>query len=261
MKRERKILFFAWMLSLIFGSLHADQDELGFTPYKGIYGSFSISDDREGATQVMLHGGYKYKLLDNSNFYFAYSVDMFWDVEEVSSPFYDINHNPELFWQTTKRWLPFFTKYLTYTKVGYEHISNGVDNTSTGKNGVVDRSRSINNLNTEFDITLSEHWKVTPKIWWFFSVDDNHDVEDYYGNIDVRVEYKNNDFIYGANLRGNPKTGYGRVLLDFSLPATWPVKNSNMYYYVQYFNGYGESLLDYNRYVQTVRIGLMLARK
>lgn len=93
-----------------------------------------------------------------------------WDIEEKSSSGYDINHNPEIFLQTTKRRLPFFRKNLTYTKEG-------------------------------------------------------------------------------------------RVLLDFSCPATWPVKNGNMYYYIQYFNGYGESLLDYNKYVQSVRIGLMLARK
>jgi len=261
MNKKLKSLFFLSILSFISVTLCANQDKLGFTPYKGIYCGVSIPNKKYSSTHIMLQGGFKYEVFDNSNFYFAYSLAMFWDVKDKSSPFYDINHNPELFWQTSKQWLPFFTKYLTYTKAGYEHISNGVDDISTGKNGIINRSRSINKINFEFDITLNKHWKISPKIWYLISTGDNKDMKDYYGNSDIRVEYKNNDFIYGVSLKGSHKTGKGRVLFDLSFPATWPVKNSNMYYYVQYFNGYGESLLDYDKYVQSVRIGLMLALK
>ena len=262
MKGKVKILNLGFIFCLMPVMLCSDSvDELGVTSYKGIYGTLRVPDSTHEKTQIMLHGGFKYEIFDNSNLYFSYRVKMFWDILEKSSPFYDINHNPELFWQTTKKWLPFWKKHLTFTKVGYEHLSNGVDNTSTGEHGMIKRSRSLNNINAEFDFTLDEHWKISPKIYTLFSIKDNPDIRDYYGNADVRIQYKRYNFIYGANIRGNPKTGKGRVLLDFSTPATWPIKNSNMFYYAEYFNGYGESLLDYDKHIESFRIGMMLSRK
>jgi phospholipase A1 len=46
----------------------------------------------------------------------------------------------------------------------------------------------------------------------------------------------------------------GSVNLGWSFPLTRKMKG-----YVQYFNGYGESLIDYNRYQERFGIGIKLS--
>ncbi len=58
-------------------------------------------------------------------------------------------------------------------------------------------------------------------------------------------------------LRGNPASGRGAIELVYSAPAPFS-GDAFMMFYV--WNGYGESLIDYNRSVTRVGIGLMLAR-
>lgn len=51
--KKIRLLFFMSILSFMSSTIHADQDELGFTPYNGIYGTFSVPDEKDGTTQIM----------------------------------------------------------------------------------------------------------------------------------------------------------------------------------------------------------------
>ncbi len=74
------------------------------------------------------------------------------------------------------------------------------------------------------------------------------------GNGEISVEYQNgrSDFILTGrnNLRSSPN--YGAIQLDYIYLLH---KQFNLY--VQYFSGYGESLIDYNRYNERIGAGVM----
>ena len=84
--------------------------------------------------------------------------------------------------------------------------------------------------------------------------DDNPDIDKYMGHFELTSIYQwdeqNFSFMLRNNLRSENK---GAVQLDWSFPMGSRFKG-----YVQYFNGYGESLIDYNHTVQRFGFGILL---
>ena len=71
---------------------------------------------------------------------------------------------------------------------------------------------------------------------------------------ELRFGYKMGEYNLGMMLRNNLRSeNRGAVQLDWSFPI-----NNRFRGYVQYFNGYGESLIDYNDSVNRLSIGIML---
>ena len=63
-------------------------------------------------------------------------------------------------------------------------------------------------------------------------------------------------------LRNNLRSdNFGAVQLDWSIPLSIINKElgDKFSFYIQYFNGYGESLLDYNKSINRISAGFMLA--
>ncbi len=85
--------------------------------------------------------------------------------------------------------------------------------------------------------------------------DDNPNMEDYlgYGEVWAYYTWKKNRF--GVMLRDNLQfsTNRGALQLEWSFPLIPRISG-----YVQYYNGYGESLLDYNHRVNRIGIGFVL---
>lgn len=70
----------------------------------------------------------------------------------------------------------------------------------------------------------------------------------------------------GIQLATTMRKGTGQDPYSVELDLSYPLKTATLgnlggYLHLQYFNGYGESLLDYNRKVRPqFRIGLMITR-
>jgi len=65
-----------------------------------------------------------------------------------------------------------------------------------------------------------------------------------------------------TELAGDPRSG-GISAWDFGageLGWLFPFGKSGVYGYVKYFTGYGESLIDYNRYTDKVGIGFAILK-
>ncbi|MCE9615050.1 MAG: phospholipase A [Lentisphaerae bacterium] len=189
---------------------------------------------------------------DNGDLYAAYSQVSFWNAynRDASSPFRDTNYEPEMFvlFDTDVDVAGFKNRAVSF---GAVHQSNG--------RGSEDLSRSWNRLYTS---TLLERGNFAMKVkpWWRLpedSEDDNNpNIDRYVGYGDVAAFYKQGEQLFSATVRNNLRSSgnKGSVELGWSHPL-----HKRLKWFVQYFNGYAECLLDYDQHNQRVGVGLMLS--
>ncbi len=178
----------------------------------------------------------------------AYTQRSWWQTTEDSAPFRETNYLPEIYVDVPLGEIESFLKGFQF---GYLHESNGQGD-DFGK------SRSWNRLYLEGYFQFSRVFFI-PRIWYSFDVaKDNHDIEEYigYGDINIMVPYKKN--LFKVMLRNNFdfSDNHGAVQVDW----TFPIFNTGIFGYLQYFYGYGDSLIDYNKKVNRVGLGIAFTR-
>ena len=186
-------------------------------------------------------------LVDDLDLYFAYTQLSFFQAynTEYSSPFRDTAYEPEIGfnWHPDLTWSGWQTESL---RLALNHQSNG---------RTEPLSRSWNRLIGQFQVrrdNIGLGLRVWKRFEEPFDEDDNPDIVDYLGHGEVFAGYDSGPYYrYGFMLR-NP-FDYPTVQLDWSFLLT-----DNVRLYVQYFNGYGESLIDYNRKVSRIGVGFLL---
>ncbi len=190
---------------------------------------------------------------DTMDIYAAYTNHSFWQVynNDISAPFRETNHEPEMWVQFNTNWELFGVKN-TLNSFGVNHQSNGQSG---------ELSRSWNRLFGTFvfeygDLGLT----VTP--WYRLpesaSDDDNPDITHYLGHYEIGAVYKWEKNTFSLMTRNTFESDYhrGTVQASWSFPLWgWPYLRG----YVQYFNGYGESLIDYDQHVNRLGVGLSLS--
>lgn len=182
--------------------------------------------------------------------YFAYTNRSFWQLYNPNSaPFRETNHEPEVFLTLTNDWvLGGFTNSL---------INFALVHQSNGQGGTL--SRSWNRIYISF-VFEKKNLVIAFKPWYRIpesaDEDDNPDIEDYLGNFELFGVYPFGEHTFGALLRNNldGSDNRGAIQLDWNFPIY-----EKLYGYVQYFNGYGESLIDYNYHQKSIGIGISLS--
>jgi len=194
---------------------------------------------------------------NNGELYFAYTNLSFWQAynDDLSSPFRETNHEPELILAGRNDW-NIFGLTNAHNALGIVHQSNG-------QSGL--KSRSWNRVYAL--ITLARgSFAMALKPWWRIPEDDkkspndtdgddNPDIHRYMGYGELYLFYKAHQHTFGVMVRNNLHSdeNRGAVQLDWTFPLTDKFKG-----YIQYFNGYGESLIDYNASSNRIGIGIVL---
>ncbi len=209
-------------------------------------------DDTEAQFQVSLKFPLWVDLFNTVDLYAAYTNRSFWQVynDDASSPFRETNHEPEAWFQFDPEW-QFF---------GFNNSANvfGIVHQSNGRSGVLSRSWNRIYANFIFDkgsfVLSLKPWIRIPEDE---EDDDNPDITDYLGHYQILAAYKWKENVFSVMSRNNLESGFekGAVELTWSFPI-W--KYPYLKGYVQYFTGYGESLIDYNQYVNKIGIGFAL---
>lgn len=188
---------------------------------------------------------------DNADLWFGYTATSFWQAynHSISSPFRENNYEPEamLVYRTNYELAGFRGRFINF---GLSHQSNG-----RGEG----LSRSWNRAYAQFGFergNLALLVRPWVRIHENRGSDDNPDIEDYMGHGDLLAVYSKGRNAYSLLLRNNFKSpnNRGALKLNWSFPLIGRLKG-----YVQYFNGYGESLIDYNHRQQSLGLGVSLA--
>ncbi|MFP5466322.1 MAG: phospholipase A [Gammaproteobacteria bacterium] len=178
----------------------------------------------------------------------GYTNRSFWQMfnKEISSPFRETNHEPEI-WARWRTDLPFMGGNFRLFSLGMNHQSNG-------QSGPLSRS-----WNRAFAEALWEHrpFALNLRVWHRLSEDadkdDNPDIVDYLGRMQLTAIYGAGEHEFSAMIRRNFHTRQGAYQVDWSFPLY-----KNLRGYVQWFDGFGESLIDYNHRTRSLGVGVQL---
>ncbi len=213
------------------------------------------SNDASSAKDAELKFQFSFKQQIYRGLAFAYTQKSFWRTfdQEDSRPFRETNYNPELFYRFQAR----TTADREWgADLGIEHESNGDREPSSRSWNRVYLAPFLQHgpLRAELKLwqRLSEKAKETPEDT---AGDENPDIIDYYGYGELRLAYVNH-LQHQASLmtRWNFATEKGALQLGYSLPTG----TKNLSIYAQFWTGYGESLIDYNRSITRYGIGILI---
>ncbi len=193
---------------------------------------------------------------NQSGLFLGFTAVSFWQVynSEVSKPFRETNYEPEVFysWQTDYRFLGI---KFNQVNLGFNHQSNGQSGLKSRSwnrlfaSAVFSDEDSVYYLKTWYRI--KEDTKETPTSP---TGDDNPDITNFLGHFEIGYGKKVGNFNIFTLVRNNLKSDNKG---SFELNLTYPI-NERYDVVLQYFNGYGDSLIDYNRHQQRVGLGIQL---
>ncbi len=193
----------------------------------------------------------------NETLFFGYTQKSFWQIYAPSAPFRETNYEPEIFvfFPLKKNSL-----LLNAFRIGINHQSNGQKG---------EFSRSWNRIYAQGIFHIKKTF-VYLKAWYRIPErdkkspndsggDDNPDIEKYLGYGEIRCSYPFGKNIINITFRNNlrSKNNKGTIKIDWSFPIKY---FKNTFGYLQFFNGYGESLIDYNKNVNKIGIGFIYSR-
>ncbi len=204
-------------------------------------------DSAEAQFQVSFKFPVAQQFLSPANdVFFAFTSRAWWQVynKDISSPFRETDYEPEL-----------FLRHYGGPQLGPIKIAGwdlGLAHQSNGQSKPL--SRSWNRINANLAIETG-NLAVALRTWYRIpesaSDDDNPHLHRYMGSGDVRFLYRYRNNVFSAMVR--PGTEKGAFEFTWSLPL-W----QQLRLYLIYFDGYGESLQDYNHRTKRIGIGVGL---
>lgn len=179
--------------------------------------------------------------------FLTYTQGVAWDVFKNSMPMHDFTFNPGI--GIVK---PLFNRerFIGKATLMIEHMSNGRDSIW---------SRSWNRIALGATILINENIAIDGKAW-IPIVDgvNNKDILDYVGLFQGGVSVMSHNKRWGGSLHFVKRKGWN-LSYNTQLELFWrPWKAANQFLFLQWYNGRGETLIDYKRFVNRVRVGILI---
>lgn len=221
-----------------------------------------------GGANARFQLSFKYRMFDKDGvvaqtlpviggLYFGYTQTSLWDLSQGSAPFRDTSYRPSLFYQ--------WDAIQTSGKSDRRILQAGLEHESNGKDG--DKSRSINTAFARLDWRTAvdedgHYFGVIPKVWAYLEKEDNPDIQRYRGYGELALRYGKDEGWVGQVALRRGTGGRGSTQADLSHPlSTRILSDTGAFLHFQYFDGYGETLLDYNQTrLPQLRVGISIVR-
>ena len=208
-----------------------------------------------------------------ADLWFGYTQQSNWQAFNGSNsrPFRETNYDPELILG-----FPLRTE-VSALGLTPRMINVGLVHQSSGQPDPFSRSwdRAYVQVGVDRDVDKErDRFAFLMRAWYRIpeprGEDDNPDIQHYLGYGDLLFFWRRGDINVSALLRNSlqAQNNRGSLQLDWSVPITrisslenvnvLPLIGRELRFYVQFFTGYGETLIDYNHYQTTIGIGIML---
>ncbi len=186
----------------------------------------------------------------NTYLFLFYSQKCMWNIYEESLPMRDLNFNPGI---GLAKHLFVKNRYIGKVTLLVEHESNGRDGVD---------SRSWNKISLACNIFIDPNFMIHGKVWIpIIDGMNNKDILDYSGIYQTGMTYTTPNKRFGFGLTLIKRRGW-RLSYNTIWEFNYRVfKKDNQFLFVQYYNGYGENLLDYNKFHSRLRVGLVIKPK
>lgn len=225
------------------------------SPYYAVYQNNTPNNEKLMHTEMKYQLSFKVPIWKNifgkpSTLNLAYTQLSYWQAYNRTAFFRETDYEPELFLENkvNLRFFKFWT--INSLNLGAVHQSNGFGGSM---------ERSWNRIYLEL-ITSTENWMLSVKPWYVIhdSTYQNHnpDLVNFlgHGQVILACKYKRNVFsIMARNLIENGAR-HASAEIAWSFPLTLYLSG-----YVQFFSGYGQSLIEYNHHTNSLGVGFALS--
>lgn len=179
----------------------------------------------------------------------TYTQQSHWQIYQNSAPFRETMYEPELIYGIS-------TEYPLMKRLTLEGVLFGINHQSNGQGG--DYSRSWNRLFVEAVFATGD-WGLSLKRWYRIpeaaSEDDNVDLASFVGVSELGAAYRHNNHVVTFRLRNHLESEFkrGNAQVSWSFPIGGRMKG-----YVLARTGYGDTLADYNHYIERIGLGVAI---
>lgn len=187
---------------------------------------------------------------DTHKLYLAYTQDSFWQAYQNSPFFRETDYQPELFLANQVNWHLLDGWQTNFFNIGALHESDG-------RGGTMERS--WNRLYVEA-ISAKGNWLSDIQPWYIIKEHTletyNPDIAHYLGYGQVLFGYKFHSQLFALTLENEAESGFSRGSETF----TWSFPLwDDLRGYVLVFSGYGQSMIEYNHYTNSIGLGISLS--
>ena len=198
---------------------------------------------------------------DQDSLWFGYSQQSYWQLfsGNISRPFRTTDHEPEVIYIYPHQIaLPGGWNYRL-SGVGLVHQSNGQSeqlSRSWNRSYLMGAAEKV--LGPESSLRLQG--RIWDRLRESAADDDNPGIENYIGRAEINGTWQiNKANTLGVTLRHSlHREAKGSTRIDWMMAPAASPNYTGLRYHVQLFNGYGDSLLDYNKRRNVLSVGLSL---
>lgn len=233
--------------------------ESPMSAYKSNY--FVTGESKEDQVKYQISVKYNLFYPFNLGVFFAYTQRSWWKIYDNSSPFFETNFLPEAFYEFESGnnvFNNFVIPYIDFIRLSpYEHRSNGREEGPD--------NRGENKYYGEIQASVGKvyNFGVRGKVFGYYTrAKENKDINDYHKNYEASVFFK----LKSKNVRyldkeeinvswgGNPANkGWYSIEVSARILSTYVQPKL----FIQFYKGYDEFILFYNKKTEAVRIGFI----